>query len=243
MRKQFLDNGLIIPILLGVFSMVGICVVLFAVQYGNERPLAPAPSTETPFRYVYLGTEPNILEPTLEETETPSFTDTPFEFNTPRPIPSTQKVSTLLTTNTPSRTPTLISTATPGVSVYDDADFRLVYSGSWDAQDNISGVYNNTLHISSTVGDSVTFNFIGRQVVVAYQAGPSLGTVTITLDGLGFSLKQTSNSTVSRTWTSGELVQGTHTVVIAHNEGGSINIDSVTIPDLPTPTPTPTSTP
>ena len=250
MVKPSFDRGIIIPVLFGAFSVTGLCIVLLFGRLNNSRVAVQSNNTETPFDYVYLGTEPGIFEPTLEETEPPDLTETPFEGDTPRPPLSTQAVITSLPTNTPAssffftntpfRTPTSVYTSTPGASVYDDADFRLVYSGNWIAQDNVPGTYQNTLHISSTVGDSITFNFLGQQVQFTYQAGPSLGTVTITLDSLGVPLDQSNATTEIKTWVSGILAQGTHTVVIAHTGGGSVNVDSITIPDVRTATPTST---
>jgi len=253
MRKTFVESGLIIPLILGFFSMIGLCVVVIYGVLINSRQAIPPADTETPFHYIYLGTEPGALEPTLEETATPLVTKaaratkTPKTSKTPRPSPIVltalpTNTSVSLFTNTPSRTPTPASTATPGgVNIYDDTDFRLVFSGNWVAQSNLPGAYQGTLHVSDTVGDSVTFTFVGQQIKVRYQAGPSLGTVTITLDSLGFDLSESESATDIKQWVSGALVRGTHTVVITHVSGGSVNIDSISITD--TLTPTPTSTP
>lgn len=255
MVKPSVDRGIIIPVLFGVFSVAGLCVVLLFGRLNNSRVAVQSNDTETPFDYVYLGTEPGIFELTLEETVPPADTEAPFASDTPlspqftpiSPIAPTRITRTPVTitslTNTPSRTPLNIPTSTPGTSIYDDTDFRLVFNGSWISQDNVVGVYQKTLHVSSTIGDSVVFSFLGQQIQFAYQAGPSLGTVTITLDSLGFSLDQSDSVTNTKTWASGVLIQGTHTVVITHTGGGSVNIDSITIPEAQTATPTATITP
>ncbi len=251
MVKPGFDKGLIIPILLGCFSVAGLCIVLLFGQLNNSRSVVPVSSTETSSGYIYLGTEPVIFAPTLVETEAPAPTEPTAMIEPSRPsqqftptafagrVTNTPVNNIALITGTPTRTPTLINTSTPGASIYDDTDFRLVYSGSWSPiESKNTGAYQDTLHVSFTVGDSVTFTFIGQQVELSYQAGPSLGTVTVTLDSLGFSLDQLNGVTQVEKWTSGLLDQGTHTVVITHTGGGSINIDSITVPYLPTPTPT-----
>jgi hypothetical protein len=124
----------------------------------------------------------------------------------------------------------------------DDTYFELLYDGDWVAQSDVSDTYQNTLHISFTVGSSVSFTFVGEQVIVSYQSGPSLGGVTITLDGLEFDVDQSSPNTQLVNWTSAILVRGQHTLVLTHENGGSVNLDSITIPNIATPTPTPTVT-
>jgi len=249
MAKPRFDNGLIIPILLGCFSIAGLCIVVLFGQLNNSRSVVPVGNTQTPSDYIYLGTEPVVLIPTLVETETPVPTE-PFVMSEVPGLPqSTPTAFTGRVTNTPvndvvlvgtpTRTPTLISTSTPGASIYDDTDFRLVYNGNWSPiESKNTGAYQDTLHVSFASGDSVIFNFIGQQVEFSYQAGPSLGTTTVTLDSLGFTLDQSNSVTQVEKWTSGLLEQGTHTVVITHTAGGSVNIDSITVPYLPTPTPT-----
>jgi len=248
MIKSRIDVGLIVPILFGCFSVVGLFVILLFGSLNNSREVIQPNDTETPFNYVYLGTEPAVSTLTPEETMTPADTEAPFASNTPRPLvfptlaptgrPTNTPRNVFLFSDTPTRTPTLVSTSTPGASVYDDTDFRLVYSGDWVVEDDVSGAYQDTLHISNTAGDSVTFTFLGQQVYFTYQSGPSLGTVTVTLDSLGFTLDQSDSVTQAEDWVSGLLVYGTHTVTITHTGGGSVNIDSFTIPYLPTLTPT-----
>jgi len=118
-----------------------------------------------------------------------------------------------------------------------------MYTGNWVSQTNVNGAYQGTLHVSSTVGDLITFTFIGQQIKFSYQAGPSLGTVTVTVDTLGSSLDQSDSTTQFKEWASGALAQGNHTVVITHFSGGSVNIDSLTIPEASIKTPTATFTP
>jgi len=129
---------------------------------------------------------------------------------------------------------------------YDDTDSHFLYSGNWTSQNNVSGAYQNTLHISNTLNtpnNSVTFGFIGRELRLFYQSGPSLGTIRISIDGAQFDLDQSDNSTQTSEWVSATLDNGTHTVVISHIDGGSVNLDSIIVPEVPTGTSTPTSSP
>jgi hypothetical protein len=99
------------------------------------------------------------------------------------------------------------------------------------------------LHISNTIGDTVTFTFTGNEIHFFYQAGPSLGMVAITIDGAGpppFS--QAQDQTQIKEWVYDLDDAGTHSIVIQHFSGGSMNVDSIRVPS-PTPTPTRTLTP
>ena len=245
---------MIIPILLGFFSVGGLCIVLLFGRLNNSRISVQTNDTSTPFEYVYLGTEPGIFEPTLEETEPPAVTETPLEDDAPRPPLSTQVVVTSLSTNTPAsffptntplrtftpttfvvntatRTPTSASTAPLNPGTYDDTDSRLVYGGNWDTQNNVSGAERGTLHVSnnSTLSNSITFRFIGTEVRLFYQSGSGLGTLRVNIDGQNFDLDQSDDPTE---WVSIPFVNGTHTVTITHISGGSANLDYVIVPDL-----------
>ena len=122
-------------------------------------------------------------------------------------------------------------------------DFILNYTGKWIAQSGVTGTYKNTLHISSTIGDSVQISFVGQKIHIVYQAGPSLGTVAIRLDNADFTLEQSEPTTGISEWESPVLVLSSHSVTITHISGGSVNIDAIEVIDLSTPTPTVTVTP
>src|SRR5262249_4277467 len=125
-------------------------------------------------------------------------------------------------------------------------DTRLRYDGGWLSQNGVSGAYQGTLHISNTNGDRLTFSFTGQEIHVFYQAGPSLGSMTITIDTLGPpAISQAQNGTQIKEWTPNNLLPaGAHQIIITHSSGGSINIDSIVVPGpTATPTRTPTATP
>jgi hypothetical protein len=260
-NRHPIDRELLIPILLGGLSVVGIAVVLIVGRALNAPAEIDATPSATPFQYVFLGTEPAITTLVVEGSETlppladtaevepfPSAASSPFStpiLITPRPRTATSGAPGTPRTGTATRavTPTSTRTTTPSTAnTYDDTDSRLTYSGSWTAQLGVSGAYQDSLHISNTVENSVTFTFTGTEVHVFYQAGPSLGTMTITVDSFGDApISQAQNTTQIKEWVSDILSSGTHTVVIQHNSGGSINIDRIYIPaSTPTPTRTPT---
>lgn len=243
------DRGLLIPALIGVFSVIGMVSVLLFNRYNIARAAVTGTATETPFKYIFLGTEPGIsTEPPPEESATATLSEEPPSvFTQAPPIILTPNTPQVTTPNTPvpsllTPSPTSAAPAPLNAGTYDDIDFRLIYSGNWTNQTNVSGAYQSTLHISTTLtspGNSVTFRFIGQEVRILYQSGASLGVVRVMLD--------TTQTLLNQSATSNELVltaatSGTHTVTITHLSGGAVNLDSVIIPSVGTPTATPTST-
>src|SRR6185295_1136080 len=93
----------------------------------------------------------------------------------------------VLCTKTPIQLPTTTATlSTPlAADTYDDTDTRLAYSSGWTNQTGVSDAYQGTLHISNANGNSVTFTFTGQEIYLYYQAGPSLGSMTITIGEQG----------------------------------------------------------
>ena len=244
------DRSILVPIFLSGFSVIGIVVVLLIGRSLSTPPEVPMTPSATRFAYVYLGTEPAITTPLVEDTEIvitdePIFEEPTFEEPTDppppvgvvtptRPGPLTPIILPSATANTPA-TPTVTSASLPPLSpgTYDDGHQYLVYTG-WDA--------TGALHVSFQPGSTLSFRFIGRQLRLLYQGGLTLGQVRIVIDGgTPVFLDQSSGNE----WASDLLSNSTHTVLITHSGGGSVNLDQVIIPDIantPTPTPTPTRT-
>jgi len=264
-NKPSFDRSIFIPIFIGFISVVGICLVLFAARLSATRGTVQAVETETPMKYQFLATEPGIAMPTDAPLATATATEIPtlVIIDLPPTLTPTA-VSTLVVvpnaTNAPvTAVPTLVivpnttkalatpATASPTALVlnvtYDDTDFKFNYTGNWVSQNNVIGAYQNTLHISNTIGDSVQLSFVGQKIRYTYQAGPSLGAIAILLDNVDFSLDQSASATVLSEWESPVLVLSSHTLTITHISGGSVNLDLIEILDLSTPTPTPTGTP
>jgi len=236
------DRSVFIPIFIGFASVLGICLVLFAARLGASRGNIQSGETETPIKYQFLATEPGIALPTdvlpVTATEIPTLAiiDLP-------PTLTATVVPTLVVVPNATNVP---ATASPTALVlnitYDDADFKFNYTGNWIGQSGVSGTYQNTLHVSSTIGDSVQLSFVGQKIRMVYQAGPSLGTIAIKLDGVDFTLDQFAPATLRSEWESPVLVLSSHTLTITHISGGSINLDTIAVLDVSTPTPTSTPT-
>src|SRR5215207_703064 len=258
------DRSVLIPILLGGFSVIGIIVVLLIGRSRNAPQEVPVTPSATRFQYLYLGTEPAITTPLGEGSETP-LTEEPVEEpieETPAfPTPTSSSNSTAIVTTTPgviilptsggqrTNTPPGPTTSTATLSspvaanTVDDTDSRLSYSGNWANQTGVSGAYQGTLHVSSSAGNSVSFTFTGPEIHLFYQASSSFGSITITIDGVGEPpVSQSQSQTEIREWEISDLSTGTHSIVITHSGGGSVNIDSLIVP-APPGTPTRTSTP
>jgi len=246
-NKPSIDIGILAPVALAVLSALGMAVVFFVNRSNAMRPVE-VPDTATPFRYLYMGTEPGLSTQTPEPTATPIFLEpapTDETFLTP---PGPPQILTSVSTNPAFPTQPAVRTPTPTasetlqavLSKFDDTYFEILYDGDWTAQTNVTGAYQNTLHISFETENYALFTFVGQQVIVTFQSGPSLGSILLNLDGLEFEVSQSGPETELVDWRSPVLVLGTHEIVIEHLSGGSVNLDSITIPDLRTATPTPT---
>ena len=133
----------------------------------------------------------------------------------------------------------LIGPFDPGT--YDDVDSRFSYSGNWKVQTGVTGVTNGTLHLSNSPGNKVEFQFTGNELRIFFQAGPSRGTIRLTLDGTSYIMNQTSSTIQSFEWVLAPCLVSTHTVTIAHDSGGPVNFDAIIVvpaaPGAPTPRP------
>lgn len=245
------NRDLIIPIIIGGISVIGIIVALLIGRSLSSPPEVPMTPSATPFEFIFLGTEPAITTPLVEGSEIATLPEDPFGPNpvtspsAPTPNRTNTVTAVVLRTNTPGggALPTATLSTAAASDTYDDTNSRFAYTGNWVSQTNVSGAYQGTLHVSNTIGDTVTFSFTGDEIHLFYQAGLSLGNIVITIDGAGpppFS--QAQNETQIKEWVYELDTAGTHSIVIQHFSGGSVNIDSLRIP-APTPTPGPTPTP
>lgn len=253
-KKPSVDFSVLVPGALGILSILGIAVIFFVTRAEAQRPAGEPASTATPFRFVYLGTEPSLSTLTPAPTPSPIFIEPPAATEEPDPdqppfgtqVPDLPfGTSTVASPSFPTQpaartsTPTASETIPAVLSKFDDTYYEILYDGEWTSQTNVTGAYQNTLHISFTIENYAYFTFVGQQVIVTFQAGPSLGTILIDLDGVEFQVSQASAQTQLVEWRSPVLVMGTHELIIEHLSGGSVNLDSITIPDLRTPTPGP----
>jgi len=250
-NKPSIDRSFFIPILLGVFSVLGICLVLIASRLSAARGNLQSADTATPLKYQYIGTEPGVVLPTEAASPTDSLTaleptsnfvlTAPAASATKPPVsPISESTSSIQTISTNTSTPNIDPTAEFLLDVlYDDTDPRFLYSGNWASQNNVTDAFQNTLHVSSTIGDAVQFSFVGQQIQFTYQVGPDLGAIAIKMDGVDFALDQSAPDVEITDWQSPVLVLSSHAVTITHISGASINVDSISVVDLSTETPAP----
>lgn len=303
------DRALLLPILLGLFSLCGILLVLTLGRFRSDRSLAPAADTPTPFQYQLIGTEPGVSTadpatgesaietadgasnspaPALavtaqqgvasdsnssggktDQTKTSSSVIQTAAGNGTDPIivlnpgsrTATSSLIIIERSHTPTRTPGPTLTITPsrtrvtatslggsvtgtpttvatgptqvplGPGTYDDSHPLFAYKG-WTSVTEPSA-YQNTLHVSNQTGSTITFRFIGHQFILTHQSSTGFGNVEISFDGLLFIFDQSAGTTE---YVSRPFPYGTHTVILTHDSGGSVNIDSIIIPNTPTAT-------
>jgi hypothetical protein len=241
-RPSF-DRSLIIPIVFGVFSIFGICLVLILGRIASSRETVEVVETATPFQYIFLGTEPAIVSATPEEEETEETDENATATVTELSLPDqdtpevTETESSLVVLST--ATPTSGSNAPLNPGTYDDTESRILYEGSWTVQQGVPGAFQNSLHVSSALQNTFTIRFIGQQIRLFYQPGSGLGTIEINLDGVEFELDQSGDESGVAEWSSPLLINGTHTFVVTHLSGGAVNLDQIIVPDVLL---TPTST-
>jgi hypothetical protein len=273
-KQPSFDRSLLIPIGVGIFAVLGICVILASGRLNQTPAVVQEVPTATAFQYAFIGTEPAFTTVTVAPSEeilgteppaateppqseedyltqtflTPSFVPPPTQGpqNTPNVVSTNTQVPLITlqpisNTNTPSRTPTSASTAPFQGGTFDDIADRFVYSGDWDRKTNVAGAYQSTLHVSGTLGNTIKFLFIGDELRVFFQAGPSLGTIRLTLDSTSYVMSEAGTSTQSYEWVLAASNTGTHSVTITHESGGSVNFDAIIVPVVPV-TPSNTST-
>ena len=251
------DRSIFIPIVLSGFSVIGIIAVLLIGRMLNSPAEVAVTPSATRFQYVYLGTEPAVNTPVVEPSEVfptdepieePGVIDTPVAVTSTLPVvlatPTRPGAGTPIVLTLPNATntfpPTLTSASGPPLNpgTYDDVYPNLLYlpqQNGWRA----TGTGGSTLHVSDAPGSTLTFRFVGRELRLIYQGGITLGQLRITIDNVSETLDQSSGNE----WVSDQFPNGTHSVLITHTGGGSVNIDQVIIPEpANTPTRTPTST-
>lgn len=240
------DISILIPIGIGAFSLLGICLALLIGYLNRPQTDIPVEQTAAPFKYLFLGTETLTPDPELE-TATPEdvFTEEPTASATPVALITATKNDFPSTPVIPTQTRALTgnATSTPNIPAptsiptddeetftlepgkYDDTNSYLEYDGDWVSELFVEGVYQETVYISTEIANSVTFTFTGKQVIIGYLGDVDFGTVGITIDDDEFTLDQSDGSE----WVSPQLTQGNHSVVIIHESGDFVNLDYIQI--------------
>jgi hypothetical protein len=222
------DRALLIPIAIGVVSILGIGWI-FSTSDLREALIPPsATPTAIPF-------EDNSLETKIASFY-PSATPTPEEM--PLTATATSPAETLPSTGTSmtESLPTPSATHTPGqiqlltAGKYDDMDPNIAYDRYWTALKNPSTVneYKGTIHVSTGMGSEASFRFTGERFHLGYKRGKSFGIVTVIIDDQSYSFHEQAFDLL---WRSPQLSPGDHFVRIIHEGGESINLDYIEILD------------
>jgi hypothetical protein len=229
--RKFLDRDFIIPIGVTGLSIVGFGLVFFIFQIQESQAELPPEATDTPFKYLFLGTVTST--PTFNLTEQATGNETPAPERKVSSSPSS--ITTEARTNQPGSeltitaslafigTPTLNPAIFPA-GKFDDIDDRIIYDGDW-VSEIVDTAYGETLFISTVVGDTAGFTFTGTQFTIGYLEDPGLGIVTLIIDGTEYTLDQSSGFE----WVSPALPPGEHTVSMIHETGEIIILDYLII--------------
>jgi hypothetical protein len=229
-RPSF-DRSLLIPVAIGLVSILGIGWILLTSDLGKS----PVPPTAIPFSFSSLEagtmTPSPSATPTQDEPPTTSTETGPDAYPAP-PTETLTSTSTLMTESlpTPSATYTPDRIQPLPAGKYDDTDLNIAYDPYWTGLKNpsTSDAYKGTIHASTGIGNEASFRFTGTRFRLGYKRGKSFGTVTVIIDDQPYSFHEQAFDLV---WRSPQLSPGDHFVRIIHESGESINLDYIEILD------------
>ena len=224
------DRALLIPITIGVVSILGIGWIFLTSDLKESFVPPTAIPTTLPFDVRSLETEVASFfppaTPTRAATGTSSVADTepPTEALPPTGTSTTESLPAPSATRTPDRIQPL------SAGKHDDTDPNIAYDRNWTALKNPSTAhsYKGTIHASYGIGNEASFRFTGTRFRLGYQRGRSFGTVTVIVDGGTCSFHEQAFDLV---WLSPPLSPGDHFVRIIHESGESVNLDYIEILD------------
>lgn len=111
------------------------------------------------------------------------------------------------------------------------ADGQFRYTGGWVAGSR-AGAYQDTFHYARSKGASATVAFSGLGARLWYSTALNFGKITVRIDG-GPTVTLDQSSPVSRngvkSWTSGQLPSGRHTLVVASVDASVANVDRLDV--------------
>jgi hypothetical protein len=234
-RNFSCNYSLLAPLLIGIFSMLGICLIIMSIWFPRQNAQSTPTQTVTPFKYLLLATETVVPTLEMETAVTTKIFPTPTSRvdvvssatgvqqngSSPNGI-STDAFMTASVTITPD--PIFAESKPMSAGRYDDTYSEIIRNGNWKSQENVDS-YQKTLLISNTVSNSIAFSFIGSQMVLGYQSKADAGEMTVNIDGEEVTVTQL----VGNAWFSEELEPGTHFVILIHANGASVNLDYIDI--------------
>lgn len=229
-RPSF-DRALLIPIVIGVVSILGIGWIFLTSDLGQARITPTAiPSS---IRFLEAGTLTPFPSATLPQEETPPIATGIRPDADPGPPAETLPSTSILVTEslpTPSATPTPDQFQPLSTGKHDDTDPNIAYDRFWTLLKNpgTANAYKGTLHASTGTGNEASFRFTGARFLLGYQRGRNFGIVTVIIDDQPYSFHEQAFDLV---WRSPELTPGDHFVRIIHESGETINLDYIEILD------------
>jgi hypothetical protein len=229
-RPSF-DRALLIPIAIGVVSILGIGWILLISDLG-ESLIAPTaiPSSFNSLEAGTLTPSPSAT-PTQDETSPIATGTSPDAYPGP-PAETLPPTSILITESlpTPSATHTPDQFQPLRVGKYDDTDPNIAYDRYWTALKNLgtANAYRGTIHATAGIGNEASFRFTGERFHLGYQRGKNFGTVTVIIDNQSYSFHEQAFDLL---WRSPQLPPGDHFVRIIHESGETINLDYIEILD------------
>jgi hypothetical protein len=228
-RPSF-DRALLIPIAIGVVSILGIGWIFLRSDLRETLIPPTAVPTAIPFEVNSLETQIASFYPSA--TPTRDATGTSPDASPEPPAETPPSTGTLVTESLP---PPFV-THTPdqfqplSVGKYDDMDPNIAYDRYWTVLKNpgTKNAYKGTIHVSVGIGNEASFRFTGERFRLGYQRGKNFGTVTVLIDGQPYSFHEQAFDLL---WRSPQLSPGDHFVRIIHESGESINLDYIEILD------------
>ena len=227
------DRALLIPIAIGVVSILGIGWILLTSDLGKSViPPTAIPSSSSPLEAETRPPSP-LASPTQDETppEDTATGTSPASYPGPpaATLPSTS-TSTVEILPTPSATYTPDQFQLLRAGKYDDMDPNIAYDRFWTVLKNggTKNAYKGAIHSSAAIGNEASFRFTGKRFRLGYQRGKNFGTVTVIIDDQSYSFHEEAFDLL---WSSPQLSPGDHFVRIIHESGESINLDYILIVD------------
>jgi hypothetical protein len=225
------DRELLIPIATGLVAILGLGWI-FLTNYRSESPVSPTveptaiPFNVSPPKTGTLHPLPSATPPPEEILSTATGAG-PDSYPGP-PAQTLPPASTLITKSPPSPSVTPTPDQPLPAGKFDDTDPRIDYDRFWTFEMN-SGTayaYKGTLHISTGIGNKVSFYCTGQRFHLGYQRGKNFGVVTVLIDDQSYTFHEQAFGNI---WRSPQLSSGTHSVILIHESGESINLDYVEI--------------
>ena len=125
----------------------------------------------------------------------------------------------------------ILSTAAPGVGVYDDTHANWSYSGFWVAYSGPASYANNTTHYTAGEDNTASFTFNGTQFILTYTQALNRANIDVYVDRVRVATINANGALAwQKTYTSPVFPAGTHFVEFKHGGGGTyIDVDVIEI--------------